>query len=120
MSRSTFRVREGVVGSALCGVELISPNVACALSAGIRLVECRVQLHAAPSPRSRRIAAASARTSRRAVGGQVLEVAVLDADEVGFAEREVEMEVDQTRQSALPGRRRSADDARRRPRAGAC
>ena len=31
MSRSTFRVREGVVGSALCGVELMSPNVACAL-----------------------------------------------------------------------------------------
>ena len=81
-------------GFTLCGVELSSPKVACAISrasaSSSGVVELAQHVHPDLDVLALRLAHLTLR--RR---GQVAQVAVLDPDQVGLAEREVEVEVDQ-------------------------
>ena len=78
----------------LCGVEFSRPNTACAVSRASASASVGIQLaqHADPD-----LDILALRLAHLSLGGrgQVREVAVLDADQVWLAQREVEVKIDQ-------------------------
>ena len=81
--------------SRLCGVELISPNAACAIARARSAPLCQPGVHLAQPPaHTSTYSRCRVRTARGGVGER-LPVAVLDDDEGAVPEREVDVPVHQ-------------------------
>ena len=81
-------------GLTLCGVEFSRPNTACAISRASASLSRAIQPAQDIDPDLDVLPLGLADLTLGGLG-QVPQVAVLDADQVGLAEREVEVEVDQ-------------------------
>ena len=87
-------------GLTLCGVEFSNPKTACAISRASASLSARCSRRRTLDPDLDVLPLRLADLTLRGLG-QVAQIAVLDADQIGLPEREVEMEVDQSVQRGL-------------------